>query len=569
MPNRLLPLMLLLNLATIPVSIWVYHDLYMATLGINLLALLYIYSVQQTNWKKLAEIITGKTRLTWPALLHHIKHEEQFRTDINRLLNHLPQIGTPGFDEQIKLCADEHTRQSFALAHDKIASLKQTEYEHNWITEGVATISQVKLQGDNLNQFAVQVISIVARYLNAYQGAFFKTNTDNTDVALTLLAAYGSREGTQIPKHINAGEGLIGQALFETNLVYLTDIPHNYIKIESGLGKAAPKALCIVPLRYDGTCYGVLELASFEKFPVYHRNYLIKISEIIAYALASGENQQKTQRLLKESRLLTEQMKNNEAVLQSNMEQLTAAQEAMRRKQLEVDAVLAALAALELNMDGVILQANEVFLSLTGFKQEDLVDKHYLEFIPQHGNDRQQYELMWTSICEGKTFSGEFRMTDAHQHPVWMTGNFTPLLNTEGIPYKVMMISMFTTQEKEKLLELQQCVNGIKSIFPMVEVTPELTFKSPNEIFLKTMGIPRAQLRNMTAANLWQQDSCIKLSSCIENDNLNVASVDLVMKENQQSGKTWRANMLKINVPVPKMLLILNHARINDHGEFN
>lgn len=103
----------------------------------------------------------------------------------------------------------------------------------------------------------------------------------------------------------------------------------------------------------------------------------------------------------------------------------------------------------------------------------------------------------------------------------------------------------------------------------MVEVTPELTFKSPNEIFLKTMSIPRTQLRNITAANLWKHDSCIKLSSCIKDDNLNVASVDLVMKEDQQPGKTWKANMLKINVPAPKMLLILNHAQINDHGELN
>lgn len=554
MTSGLYLVVVVVSLLAIPVSRWMHADAWIMVLLMNSTIMMWGFIRHKTRWNHLSAI-SNLRKPSWTALYDHVSGGEKFKKAVLTLLTHLPQIGTDQFEKQLQHCTDEHIRHAFERGHKKIAALKQTEQAHHWITQGVAATSQIKLQEDNLQEYASRVISQVARYVQAFQGAFYRNMPED---GLERIAVYACDHATRMPTHVAPGEGLLGQAVFEKELMYITDAPEGYFRISSGLGQATPQTICILPLRYSDQCYGVLELASFEKFPPYQREYLMKIAEIVGYTLASLENHQQTQRLLEESRQLTEQMMNKEAVLKKNMEQLRETQEAMRRKQQEMDAVLAAMATLELNMEGEILQANDVFLSLTGYKQQDLVGKSYSQHMLQQGTDVQQYELMWASIREGKTFSGEFRMVDANQQPVWMTGNFTPLLQADGIPYKVMMISMVTTQEKEKLLELQQYVNGVRNMFPVAELTPQLTFKSPNEIFLNMLGISRTKLHTVNARMLWHEETCYQLLHYIQEEGTSGLSLELVTLNTET--KRWQANLMKIKTrqPVPRVLLIIN-----------
>ena len=49
----------------------------------------------------------------------------------------------------------------------------------------------------------------------------------------------------------------------EKNTLYITDVPDDYMDIESGLGDAKPKCLLIVPLKSEEKILGEIELASF------------------------------------------------------------------------------------------------------------------------------------------------------------------------------------------------------------------------------------------------------------------------------------------------------------------
>lgn len=67
------------------------------------------------------------------------------------------------------------------------------------------------------------------------------------------------------PQDFKLGENLSGQAAKTKEILLIKDIPDDYFKIESGLGKSKPKTLIIVPIIHKNTSIGIIEIATFIK----------------------------------------------------------------------------------------------------------------------------------------------------------------------------------------------------------------------------------------------------------------------------------------------------------------
>jgi methyl-accepting chemotaxis protein len=318
------------------------------------------------------------------------------------------------------------------------------------------------------------------------------------------------------------------------------------VKITSGLGEALPRSVCIVPLLSEGKILGAIEIASFNRIRPAEMEYLKKISENIGHNLNSIENNRRTEMLLEESQKMAQEVKAQEEELRLNMVELQAAQEQMRRKQSEMDAVLSSLSTVELDLEGNVIEANAIFLGITGYALTDIQGKFYKNLIPQSGNDPIQYEMMWNSILAGRSFSGEFRIVNKSQKEMWMAGNFTPLLSENGQPYKVMVISLFTTEDKEKLIELQEMVTAIKNCFPIAEINQDMTFKSANDLFLSELGIRRLELKKTLLQNIMTNGSYGKLEQFL-NDHLDQPN-SVILNINNKSGVTKDFNTTLIKI---------------------
>src|SRR5947209_1439833 len=80
----------------------------------------------------------------------------------------------------------------------------------------------------------------LAQVVIAHYGAFYilKQDEDTRVDKLRLFAAYGYKSEKNIPTEFFIGEGLVGQVAFEKERIILSNVPGNYIKISSGLGRA-------------------------------------------------------------------------------------------------------------------------------------------------------------------------------------------------------------------------------------------------------------------------------------------------------------------------------------------
>ncbi|MES2730690.1 MAG: GAF domain-containing protein [Bacteroidota bacterium] len=255
------------------------------------------------------------------------------------LTNFVENIGNGQFNVAYQpLSQSDRLGISLMLMRDKLLKVSMEEKRQSWANEGYAKFADIlRNNGTNIQCLADNLLPDLVKYLGANQGAFFILNDDDpTQVVLTRAATYAWERRKMVNQQLNLGEGLIGQAAREGDILHLTDLPTDYTTITSGLGRANPSAVLIVPLKANDIVKGVLELATLKPcFEAFEIEFIGKLAESMAATLATVRTSEHTQRVLAESRQLNEHLTNQEEILRQSTEEMYAVQEELRRKSEE------------------------------------------------------------------------------------------------------------------------------------------------------------------------------------------------------------------------------------------
>jgi len=203
-----------------------------------------------------------------------------------------------------------------------IANLRLTTRqtaEQDWLKTNLAKFSRI-LQGQrNLEAVSQLILRELAPLVSAHHGVFYFMTTEEEKPSLILLGTYAYRERKHLANRFQLGEGLVGQCALEKERILLTEVPSDYIKINSGLGEAAPMNIIVLPAVYEKRVLAVIELASFQRFSNINLTFLDELSETIGIVLNNITAYQRTEELLQQSQLLTEELTSQqEELLESN-----------------------------------------------------------------------------------------------------------------------------------------------------------------------------------------------------------------------------------------------------------
>jgi HAMP domain-containing protein len=225
-------------------------------------------------------------------------------------------------------------RSSLKQAKEDEDKRKIEDKKRAWANEGFALFSDILRQNsDSIDKLADEIIRNLVKYLNANQaGMFILNDDDKNDHFFQLMSAYAWDRKKFTNKRVELGEGLVGACAMEQETIQLNEIPDDYVLITSGLGKATPRYVVLVPLKHEETVLGVLEMASFKKMEQYEVDFLEKIAQSIASSILSVRINAKTRYLLEQSQQQAEEMLAQEEEMRQNMEELQATQEEMGRK---------------------------------------------------------------------------------------------------------------------------------------------------------------------------------------------------------------------------------------------
>lgn len=111
--------------------------------------------------------------------------------------------------------------------------------------------------------YSERILINLAKEFEFTQGIFYLKNpaTDTFEPLSTYAYASPNPPGTFV-----TGEGLNGQVAKDKKILYMNNLPENYINVVSGLGKGKACHLIIIPLLLNKETFGILELTSFRLF---------------------------------------------------------------------------------------------------------------------------------------------------------------------------------------------------------------------------------------------------------------------------------------------------------------
>jgi len=236
----------------------------------------------------------------------------------------------------VKLSEEDSIGSSLLNMRDNLAQLSEEDRKRNWINEGVAKFSELLRSEDDCEDFHFQLISHLVKYLEANQGSLYILNNDKQDQPFMQLEgayAWGKRKYDE--NKVKFGEGLIGQVWREKDVLFLTEVPDDYITITSGLGKANPTCLLIAPMVYNNEVMGIIEIASFRPLNKHEIELVERVSESIATTVSRLKTTNRTRYLYEQSQMQAEELRAQEEEMRQNNEELQAIQEEMRRKEQE------------------------------------------------------------------------------------------------------------------------------------------------------------------------------------------------------------------------------------------
>ena len=210
--------------------------------------------------------------------------------------------------------------------NEMIRNLRETtrqNIEQDWLKTNRERFTSM-LQGQrDLDAASDMILSELAPLVEAQHGVFYLLTTPADDEpVLRLQAGYGYQERRQLSTSYRLGEGLVGQCAKEKKRILLTEVPADYVRINSGLGASPPLNIIVLPVLFEGSVRAVIELASFSPFSATHQAFLDQLPESIGLVLNTIEANTVTENLLRQSQSLALELRSQQEELRESNEDL-------------------------------------------------------------------------------------------------------------------------------------------------------------------------------------------------------------------------------------------------------
>ena len=417
---------------------------------------------------------------------------------------------------------------------------KNEEKKRIWANEGVAQFSEIlRLHNNDINMLADEIIQNLVNYLNAAQGGLYFFNDEQTDnIHLELVAAFAYDRKKHIKHSFQLGEGLVGTAALEKEKVFITEIPEEYLTITSGLGEASPRSILLIPLKIEEEVLGVVELASFNIFEPHEIDFVEKIGQTIASTITSVKINARTTKLLEQSQKQAEEMAEQEEEMRQNLEELRTTQEDFARRESEIQGFLNAIQCstmmLVFDNEGRIIDANDLFLEVLNTKREEFIGRFHKDFsiLGRMGDDLDRF---WEELKLGRTKTAVEKIRLANAKEIYLKQTFSPVLDKNGILFKVLCISIDVSESKiaeknletnnieiQKLTSNLQLLNGaIDQSFIRCEYSIEGRILDINDRYCRLLGRSRTDfIGKVSTIHLLEEEKAafLEIWSIVVND---------------------------------------------------
>jgi len=154
----------------------------------------------------------------------------------------------------------------------------------------------------------------------------------------------------------------------------------------------------------------------------------------------------------------------------------------------QVNAVSKSQGVIEFNLDGTILNCNDIFEKVSGYSKNEIVGKHHRILVERSYANSIEYINFWKKLGTGEFDQGTYKRVGKGGKEVYLSATYFPILDLNGKPMKVIKYctdvtaftvgfnasSQFIDELKKGNLHATLDVNGVKLEGDILKVTQDL-----------------------------------------------------------------------------------------------
>ena len=420
------------------------------------------------------------------------------------------QIGEGNYDADFTpMSKDDILGNALITMSNSIQEAEKKDKERNWIVTGVAEIGQLLRLHNNLEDLGEEIIGYITNKVSAIQGAFYTLNDDDQDdIYFEMKASYAFNKKKYLEGKFKLAQGLVGQCAAEQDIILRTEVPSDYVSLTSGiLGDKKPTCILLVPLITNEQVFGILEFAGFEKFNDAQISLVKEISVIVARTIFNIKVNERTVKLLQESRKMSEELQLQQEILRQNAEEMEATQEELKRTNhrledqiLEVNRTQKRLQVLLENAsevitiyekDGTVRYVSPSVETILGYSTEELIGSSDIENV--HEESVKTFQQMFNELLKNSensiTTQYEYKLKNGET--VWVEATGTNLLDDPAIQGVVINSRDITERrraEKEERMRSQMEALSENSLDLITRVNNEGRFYYINPVIKSLTG---------------------------------------------------------------------------------
>ena len=337
---------------------------------------------------------------------------------------------------------------------------------------GKSKLSDILRGEKSLEEFVDVFFNFCADYQNIQIGTFYYVDQSEQ---LKLIKSFGTKKSPQA--QIALDEPFYKNIIAKSEPLMVEGLRPDFFNVDTSFGTLPTGNLLIVPLYFNNNIAGLVELGKFDAFTDFEISFWKSTANSIGIYLNTLFRKLVLQNLLAELDFKEQQLQN------------------------QINAINRTAISVEFDINGNVLNANDLFFKNMGYSREEIIGKHHRMFVDPKINYDEHFNQMWSELKEAHVITGEHKRITKKGEEIWFYASYNPVVDNLGNIYKVLKVGFDITRSKQQQLEIEgltlkmdQQIDVLNSAAIVSETDAKGNITFVNDYFCKISEYSREEL---------------------------------------------------------------------------
>ncbi|WP_375748804.1 response regulator [Vibrio sp. HN007] len=259
-----------------------------------------------------------------------LKFSDSVTSPLTKGMDFAKDIASGNLNSTLDLNQKDELGDLARSLNDMAVQLKNLD----WLKSGKEDLDD-QLRGDlELSDLSNKFITFFAKHMGSQLGALYLF--DEKQQVLNLKSSYAFTDRSGNFNQIQLGEGMIGQAAMEQEVIAFSDVADNAPAFNYGAGEVTPKYFMAIPLVTDSHLIGVALLGAVNPFSTLHKTFVNESSTNAAIVFSAANARSMIERLLEQAQEQKENLSKANEDLEQQATALRKSEQALQTQQEEL-----------------------------------------------------------------------------------------------------------------------------------------------------------------------------------------------------------------------------------------